>query len=260
MTMRVVTLALVTTGLTLTAWPVVAQGDFHWKGKVAAGKTIEIKGINGDIDAVAGSGDVEVDAVKSAHRSDADEVKIEVVPSEDGVTICAVYPSDGRRENSCEPGEHDHMNVRNNDTRVDFTVRVPEGVRFRGATVNGKVDAANLSSDVDAVTVNGGIRISTTGYAEARTVNGSIVASMGKAMWTDALDFQTVNGGITLELPANLSTEVKASTVNGDIETDFPLTITGRFGHRRLNGTIGNGGRRLELSTVNGSIKLRKAG
>jgi hypothetical protein len=38
------------------------------------------------------------------------------------------------------------------------------------------------------------------------------------------------------------------------------LTITGRFGHRRLNGTIGNGGRRLELSTVNGSIKLRKAG
>jgi len=27
-----------------------------------------------------------------------------------------------------------------------------------------------------------------------------------------------------------------------------------------MNGTIGSGGRRLELSTVNGSIKLRKAG
>ncbi|HEV2750413.1 MAG TPA: DUF4097 family beta strand repeat-containing protein, partial [Gemmatimonadales bacterium] len=85
-------------------------------------------------------------------------------------------------------------------------------------------------------------------------------ASMGKATWTDALDFATVNGGITLDLPANLSTEVKASTVNGEIETDFPLTITGRFGPRRLNGTIGSGGRRLALSTVNGSIRLRKAG
>lgn len=259
MTMRVVTLALVATGLTLAARVAAAQGEFRWKGKVAAGKSIEIKGVNGDVSAEAGSGDVEVTAVKTARRSDPEDVKIEVVPSEDGVTICAVYPSDGRRENTCEPGEHDHMNVRDNDVRVDFTVRVPDGVRFRGTTVNGKVDAANLSSDVDATTVNGSIRISTAAYAEARTVNGSIVASMGKATWSDALDFATVNGGITLDLPANLSTEVKATTVNGDIETDFPLTITGRFGHRRLNGTIGSGGRRLELSTVNGTIKLRKS-
>ena len=103
MTMRVVTLGLVATGLTLAARAAAAQGEFHWKGKVAAGKTIEIKGVNGDVSAVAGSGEVEVTGVKSAHRSDPEDVKIEVVPSEDGVTICAVYPSDGRRENTCEP-------------------------------------------------------------------------------------------------------------------------------------------------------------
>jgi hypothetical protein len=47
--------------------------------------------------------------------------------------------------------------------------------------------------------------------------------------------------------------------VNGGIETDFPITIrrAGFVGHR-LNGTIGRGGPRLELSTVNGSIHLRK--
>jgi DUF4097 and DUF4098 domain-containing protein YvlB len=89
-------------------------------------------------------------------------------------------------------------------------------------------------------------------------VNGSIIASMGRANWSDALDFRTVNGGITLDLPANLSTEVRAETVNGDIVTDFPLMVTGRFGPRRLNGTIGNGGRRLDLATVNGTIRLRK--
>lgn len=258
MIMRVCTLALVA----LAAGPALgaAQGEFHWKGKIAAGKAIEIKGVNGDIDAVAGSGEVEVTAVKHARRSDPDEVKIEVVPSEDGVTICAVYPSDGRRENSCEPGEHDHMSTHDNDVRVDFTVHVPEGVRFVGKTVNGGVEAANLASDVSATTVNGSIRISTSGYAEAETVNGSIVASMGRATWSDALDFRTVNGGITLELPANLSAEVRAKTVNGDIVTDFPLLVMGRLGPRSLNGTIGNGGRRLDLSTVNGTIKLRKAG
>jgi len=40
---------------------------------------------------------------------------------------------------------------------------------------------------------------------------------------------------------------------------DFPLTITGQVGPRRLRGTIGNGGPELNLSTVNGSIKLIRA-
>ena len=94
---------------------------------------------------------------------------------------------------------------------------------------------------------------------EAVTVNGSIYASMGRADWTDGVDFHTVNGGITLELPATFSAEVRASTVNGDIETDFPLTVTGRFGPRHLRGTVGTGGRDLDLNTVNGSIRLRKS-
>ena len=151
------------------------------------------------------------------------------------------------------------MNVHDNDVTVDFTVRVPAGVRFVGKTVNGEVAAADLSSDVQANTVNGSIRISTAGYAEAQTVNGEIVASLGRATWSDALEFRTVNGGITLDLPAGLSTEVRATTVNGDIQTDFPLMVTGRLGPRRLHGTIGSGGRRLALETVNGSIRLRKS-
>src|SRR2546426_8049493 len=51
-----------------------------------------------------------------------------------------------------------------------------------------------------------------------RSVNGSIEASFGRATWSDALEFRTVNGAITLHLPAGLSTEVRATTVNGDID------------------------------------------
>jgi hypothetical protein len=245
--------------LAATSRPAIAQQDFHWKGRIAAGKTIEIKGVNCDVSAVAGSGETEVRAVKTAKRSDPDDVKIEVVEHEDGVTICAVYPSDGRRENVCASGRGGHSNVRDNDVEVHFTVKVPAGVRFAGKTVNGEVDVANLAGDVDVATVNGSIRISTGGYADATTVNGSIVASMGRADWSDGLAFTTVNGGITLDLPASLSADVRASTVNGDILSDFPLTVTGRLGPRRVNGTIGAGGRELALRTVNGNIKLRKA-
>src|SRR3989475_11712608 len=98
--------------LALAPRTAAAQREFHWKGTVAPGKAIEIKGVNGDVRASAGSGDVEVSAVKHARRSDPDEVKIEVVQHEDGVTICALCPSDGRRANTCEAGDGGQRNAR----------------------------------------------------------------------------------------------------------------------------------------------------
>lgn len=253
--------ALVAAATLLTATAAAAQ-DFHWSGRLAAGKRLEIKGVNGSIRAVATSGaEIDVTARKSARRSDPDEVKIEVVPSDEGVTICAVYPTPrrAREENSCEPGEGGHSSTDNNDVVVDFLVKLPAGINFDGSTVNGEVEAEHLGADATVHTVNGSIDVSAAGHVEAATVNGSIRAAMGRADWASEAEFSTVNGGITLTLPENLSAEVSAQTVNGDLETDFPLTVTGKFGPRHMRGTIGKGGRHLRLSTVNGSIHLIKA-
>src|SRR5881409_894991 len=242
--------------------PARAQGEFHWSGRLASGKRLEIKGVNGDIHAAGvTTGDVDVTARKHARRSDPESVEIKVVATDDAVTICAVYPTPrrARRDNECTAGGHWSSNTEDNDVVVDFQVRVPAGVKFYGHTVNGEVEAEHMGADVWAYTVNGSVRVSTTGYAEATTVNGSISAELGRADWSEEVAFRTVNGGITLDLPANFSAEVRAETVNGDLVTDFPLTVTGKFGPRHLRGTIGAGGRQLSLSTVNGSIRLRKA-
>ena len=234
--------------------------DFQWRGSVAQGRAIEVKGVNGDVRAEpAGGNEVEVVAVKTARRDDPDSVRMEVVPHAGGVTICAVYPNrDGQRPNECAPGEGGRMNVQNNDVTVRFTVRVPAGVVFVGTTVNGQVEANRLHGDVALTTVNGSVTFSTTGGARASTVNGSIKGEMGRADWSDTLEMSTVNGGITLTLPPTLSTDVKATTVNGDIHTDFPMTTTGRITRRRVEGTIGGGGRLLSLESVNGSITLKR--
>jgi hypothetical protein len=234
--------------------------EFHWSGRIAQGRTIEVRGINGDVRAEASSGsEVEVTAIKSARRSDPKEVEIRVVEHGNGVTICAVYPStDPGQPNECSP-EGGQMNVRNNDVEVQFRVRVPQGVRFSGRTVNGGIETGPLGSDVDAKTVNGSIVVNSAGIARAKTVNGSITASLGRADWNGPLEFKTVNGAITLDLPSDTSAEVRAETLNGDISTDFPLTILGRISRRHLTGTIGSGGRELSLKTVNGSIRLRRA-
>ncbi|HUP88872.1 MAG TPA: DUF4097 family beta strand repeat-containing protein [Longimicrobiales bacterium] len=255
---RFITAIALTLGLTAAAQ---AQDTWTWNKAVGAGKRIEIKGVNGDVVATPATGnEVQVIAHKSGRRSDPDNVKIQVVEHEGGVTICAVYPTprNSDQENECRAGERGRMNTRNNDTEVDFEVRVPRGVEFAGRTVNGKVSATSMTAFTLGTTVNGSVRISTTGLAEASTVNGGINVRMGQSNWANELEFTTVNGDIVLELPDPLNTEVTASTVNGSMSTDWPLTISGKWGPRRMHGRIGSGGRDLAMTTVNGSIEIRK--
>ena len=201
-----------------------ASREFRWRGPVARGGAIEIKGINGDLTTEAASGDqVEVVATKKGRRSDPNGVAIKVVEHSGGVTICAVYPSEDPGDpNTCAPGNEGHMSVRDNDVQVDFTVRVPAGVGFIGRTVNGGISATSLSGNVTSYTVNGSVKISTSGYAQAKTVNGEISARIGDANWPDSLEFTTVNGEISLDLPPTVSTDIKADTFNGEITSDFP--------------------------------------
>lgn len=64
------------------------DGEFRWTGRVAAGKTLEIRGVNGEIRVEAASGaEAEVLARKSGQRSDPASVEIAVVPHDGGVTI-----------------------------------------------------------------------------------------------------------------------------------------------------------------------------
>jgi len=235
--------------------------DWDWRGAVDRGDAIEIKGVNGGIKASGASGgQVVVSAVKKGKDDDPASVRIEVVEHSGGVTICAVYPDVEGKKNECAPGDGGRLSTRDNDVSVSFTVQVPSGVRLVATTVNGDIEAGGLGADAAATTVNGDVKVSTTGLARATTVNGSIQASMGRADWDGTLNFNTVNGSITVNLPDGVSTDVSASTVNGSMNTDFPLTVKGRFSNKSMHGTIGTGGRGLEMATVNGSIHLKSGG
>ncbi len=120
-------------GERLNAGTADSQEEFRWQGRVQAGQTLEIKGINGKVRAECSNGNqVEVVAEKRANRSDTKEVEIRVLEHAGGVTICAVYPSDDpSRPNECVAGQGGRMNVRDNDVQVNFTVKVPAGVRRR---------------------------------------------------------------------------------------------------------------------------------
>jgi hypothetical protein len=238
----------------ISAAPAAAQ-DFSWRKVVPAGKAIEIKGVIGDISATPASGNqVEVVAHKSARRSDPASVEIKVVEHAEGVTICAIYEDD----NDCDAGANGNSSSYENDTHVDFEVRVPRGVLFTGRTVIGDIEARDLSADVDASSVTGNVRVTTTGLVYASSVSGSLFIRMGRTDWSNTLSFTTVSGDIELELPADLNSAVSFSTVSGDLDSDWPMQIGQRTRNGRINGTIGSGGRKLSFSTVSGDVELRK--
>lgn len=239
--------------------PLRSAAPFKWTGSVAAGKKIEIRGVNGSIRATPTSGkDVEVVALRSGRRNDPESVKIEVVPHADGVTICAVYPSRSSRPNSCEPGGG-HMNVRNNDVGVEFEVRVPRNVNFEGRTVNGTI-RADVDGQVALSTVNGSIEVEAGTVREATTVNGSIRASVESASLRLAeMSLRTVNGSVRLSLPEGMDLDVSARTVNGGITSEFDeIEVRRKWGPRSAEGRLGQGGPELALATVNGAIRITR--
>jgi hypothetical protein len=251
---------------------------WRWDGRVDAGRWMHVFNINGQVDFVPSSdNNVHVLAEKRSNGREMDDIHYEVVQSGGNVTICAIWNDNAR----CEDGGMENYRNRdnNNETHssVRFTVQVPKSVRVgahsvnggvsirdvgqevRANTVNGGVVVRNALGPVRATTVNGGVDVNTSvGPVTATTVNGNVDARMSSLAGDDDMNFKTVNGSVAIYVPARFDANFRFDTVHGGIDSDFPMTLSGKWGPRHASGTIGNGGRDLRASSVNGSIELRR--
>ena len=232
---------------------------FQWSGRVPAGSWLRVRNINGPIRVVAGTGEnAEVTADKTWRRGRPEQVRVEMVRDGDNVTICAIWNENVRCD--AEGYHGSGRSESSGDVSVEFTVRLPRGVHANLNTVNGALTVEGATGQVVARTTNGLVNVTSSGGpVEARTTNGSIEASMGTATLADDLSFTTVNGSITLTLPAGINAQLDMRTVNGRLTSDFPITISGSISPRQINATLGSGGRRLELRTVNGSVTIKRS-
>jgi Putative adhesin len=112
-------------------------------------------------------------------------------------------------------------------------------IRFR--TLNGSVHLAEVGGDVDGSTTNGSLAVDLTGNAW----NGR------------GLRAQTTNGSVRLNVPENYSAKIEASTVNGGLHIDFPVSVRGDIG-KTISFQLGGGGPTIETKTVNGGVHISK--
>lgn len=53
------------------------------------------------------------------------------------------------------------------------------------------------------------------------------------------------------------TSDLDLETVNGGIDIDFPVTVSGRIG-RQLRTTLGDGGPTIRVVTTNGGVKIKR--
>jgi DUF4097 and DUF4098 domain-containing protein YvlB len=75
--------------------------------------------------------------------------------------------------------------------------------------------------------------------------------------WDGAgLDVETRNGGVRLDVPEHYSATLETGTVNGRVNFDFPITVSGRI-NRHFTTTLGAGGAKIRAMTTNGGVSVR---
>ena len=153
-------------------------------------------------------------------------------------------------------GIKDHMWV------VSYEVFVPRRVDLSLETHNGGISIADVNGKIDFTALNGGVVLKRVGGAvRGSTTNGGLMIELNGDRWDgESLDISTTNGGVIMSVPENYSARVETGTVNGSVNTDFPVTSqgSGRMS-KQIALTLGSGGPTVRAMTTNGGVSLRKA-
>ncbi|KUL53360.1 hypothetical protein ADL22_04205 [Streptomyces sp. NRRL F-4489] len=127
----------------------------------------------------------------------------------------------------------------------------------RAETVSGSVQAQALTGDLVFHSVSGDLTVvEGTGAVRAESVSGDMVLDLDPAAGART-DLATVSGEIAIRLPDPADARVDANTSTGAVTNAFDgLRVTGRWGAKRITGSLGAGTGRLKATTVSGSLAL----
>ena len=246
------TLATILSLSTITSVYAEVEDTIEKLFDVSEQAVLRLANINGAVD-IKGwdKNEIKVTAIITAkNQKDRDRIKVEFDQNTDSVTVETEY------EKQSSWGRN------NSSGRVDYTVMVPFGTSLADIDlVNGSLVINKVEGEIKANTVNGSINVQ--GLADdvaLNSVNGSIKASYQQINNNiDEIELTTVNGSIKLYMPSDLNATINAETMHGSIKTAFGLSSNKKmFSGRSLSGSVGSGDIKIDLESVNGSIKVMK--
>jgi hypothetical protein len=150
------------------------------------------------------------------------------------------------------------------------------GEDVRATSVSGTVTVSDAKGDIVAHSVSGNVEVNNPGgRVEANTSSGSVevrggnadvkarsssgrVSVQGNPSGNSFWDLKTSSGTVGIAVPSSSSFHLSASAVSGQIRTEIPIVIEEQ-GKHSLRAHVGDGGGRVEVHTVSGSIDVQGA-
>jgi hypothetical protein len=159
---------------------------------------------------------------------------------------------------------------------VDITIKVPRTINIQSVrTSNGEIQISDVKGDLKTLSSNGAIVIEnvdgyvsaetsngrvevkgTTGIKRIRTSNGAIIAEI--ADLNDNASINTSNAAVTVYLNPALNATIEMITSNGKVTVEGVSLNVELLEETHVVGSLGSGGRRLDIHTSNANIQLIK--
>lgn len=169
------------------------------------------------------------------------------------------------------------VNTGNPNKAVDLEFKIPQDVKLKVGTVNdGEIHVENVRGELEVTNVNEQITLSNiSGSVVANTVNGDIVVTFIKLDTNAPMAFSTLNGDVKITLPADTKANLKLKSDNGEIFSDFDVSIDktpnktdkistpGMYKIKKedwVYGKINGGGAEMLMKNMQGDIYIKKAG
>ena len=236
------------------------------KVMVNAGKgDVTASGLGAGIDVTAGHGDTHLDAISgpvnvhfsndkhdfSAHQIDGDVIAsgncndITLSEIQGKISLSGELFGETHIENA---SAQINLHTPYTDLQIaslpgDMTL---DSDNLHVSDAKGLVHVVTRSKDIDLSEIYGDTSIESS--------NGTISVAPAESYNVDA---RNDKGDIELTLPPDASATVNGQTHNGDIVTDYGLTISGDE-NKTVSGKIGSGTAHIQLSTSNGDLHIKK--
>ena len=170
------------------------------------------------------------------------------------------------------------VNVESWKATVDLILQVPYSSSIKvDGQINGGTRIDNISGEIEIEVVNGHLLLNNiTGPVVASTVNGNIEVYFKKVNPKKPMSFDSLNGDIDITLPADTRATLLMESQQGDIYSDFDITLgshpkktveekdeEGGGIHISVDegsqAAINGGGVEIQIETFNGDILIRKS-
>ena len=215
------------------------------------GATIRVEGVNGrvDIQTAADTKTTEVVVKRTADNpSSLRRRDITVEQTSEGLLV---------RSKQNHVGLWEHLFGK--DPKEEVTIKAPREIALSLRGINGRVNTGDITGALEVRGVNGRVETGNAGEsAEVSGVNGSISVGL-KQLGEHGARFSGINGGVEIRLAVGLNADLRARGMNGRVVSEVSdVTVERENAWSNYSSQIGKGGPLIEISGINGNVRLTR--